>query len=189
MAINLSKGVNVNLTKEVPTLKNIIAGLGWKPRSTDGQAFDLDASVLLLNENGKLEVDENIVFFNNKVSPCKSTYTEGDNLTGEGTGDDEVIHIDLTKIPSNVNKLVFAVTIYEGQQRGQNFGQVGDAYIKISDSDNKTTIAQYDLDEDSSGSTSLIFGELYRNNDDWKFKAIGESIKTNSILDIIALYK
>lgn len=188
MAINLSKGGNVNLSKEVPTLKHVVVGLGWKPRATDGAEFDLDASVLLLNEHGKLNQESDLVFFNNKTSSCKSTYTEGDDRTGDGDGDDELIHVDLSKVPVNVTRLVFAVTIYEAAERKQNFGQVGDAYIKVSDEDTKVVISQYDLDEDASMNTALIFGELYRHGEDWKFKAIGESLAVNNMTDVLALY-
>jgi tellurium resistance protein TerD len=188
MAINLSKGVNVNLTKEAPALVKILVGLGWKPKATDGADFDLDATAILLNDQNKISNEKDFVFYNNKVSTCKSTYTEGDNLTGVGEGDDESLHVDLSKVPDTVSKIAFAVSIYHAAERKQNFGQVGDAYIRILNEETKEVIAQFDLDEDASAATTLIFGELYRNNGDWKFKAIGDSIAAASVADIVSLY-
>lgn len=174
MAISLTKGGNVNLSKEAPTLTNMTVGLGWNPRATDGQAFDLDAIAFLLNEAGKVRADNDFIFFNNLTSAEGSVEHTGDNRTGEGAGDDEVIKVDLTKIPADVNKVVFCAVIYEGQARSQNFGQVSDAYIRIVNAQGGSEVARYDLSEDSSTETAMIFGELYKHNGEWKFRAVGQ---------------
>lgn len=174
MAISLTKGGNVNLSKEAPTLTQMSIGLGWNPRATDGQAFDLDAVAYLLNDAGKVRSDQDFIFFNNLKSSDGSVEHTGDNRTGEGDGDDEVINVDLTKVPSDVTKIAFCAVIYEGESRKQNFGQVANAYIRIVNAQGGSEVARYDLSEDSSTETAMIFGELYKNNNEWKFRAVGQ---------------
>ena len=174
MAISLTKGGNVNLSKEAPNLTNIAVGLGWNPRATDGQAFDLDAVAFLVNESGKVRSDADFIFFNNLKSADGSVEHTGDNRTGEGDGDDEVIKVDLSKVPADVSKVVFCAVIYDGQARNQNFGQVANAYIRIVNTQGGAEVARYDLSEDSSTETAMIFGELYKNNGEWKFRAVGQ---------------
>ena len=175
MAINLSKGGNINLSKTAPTMSKVDLGLGWNPRATDGKAFDLDAVAFLTGEDGKVRLDGEFIFFNQKVSPCGSVTHNGDNRTGDGDGDDETISVDLSKVPQEVAKIVFAVTIHEGQQNGQNFGMVDKAYIRVINQDaNADELARFDLSEDGSTETAMIFGELYRHNGEWKFKAVGQ---------------
>lgn len=174
MAISLTKGGNVNLSKEAPNLTNIAVGLGWNPRATDGQAFDLDAVAFLVNESGKVRSDADFIFFNNLKSSDGSVEHTGDNRTGEGDGDDEVIKVDLSKVPADVSKVVFCAVIYDGQARNQNFGQVANAYIRIVNTQGGAEVARYDLSEDSSTETAMIFGELYKNNGEWKFRAVGQ---------------
>ena len=174
MAISLTKGGNVNLSKEAPNLTNIAVGLGWNPRATDGQAFDLDAIAFLVNESGKVRADTDFIFFNNLKSSDGSVEHTGDNRTGEGDGDDEVIRVDLSKVPADVSKVVFCAVIYDGQARNQNFGQVANAYIRIVNTQGGAEVARYDLSEDSSTETAMIFGELYKNNGEWKFRAVGQ---------------
>ncbi len=174
MAVSLVKGGNVSLTKEAPGLKVIIAGLGWDMRVTDGAAFDLDASVFMVGDDGKVLSDAAFIFFNNTKSECGSVEHLGDNRTGEGDGDDEQVKIDLTKVPSAVKKLVFAVTIHEAESRKQNFGMTSNSFMRVVNHDNNQEIARFDLTEDASTETAMIFGELYRNGEEWKFKAVGQ---------------
>ena len=174
MAISLTKGGNVNLSKEAPNLTNMAVGLGWNPRATDGQAFDLDAVAFLVNESGKVRADADFIFFNNLKSSDGSVEHTGDNRTGEGDGDDEVIKVGLSKVPADVSKVVFCAVIYDGQARNQNFGQVANAYIRIVNTQGGAEVARYDLSEDSSTETAMIFGELYKNNGEWKFRAVGQ---------------
>ena len=175
MAINLSKGGNINLSKTAPTMSKVDLGLGWNPRATDGKAFDLDAVAFLTGEDGKVRLDGEFIFFNQKVSPCGSVTHNGDNRTGDGDGDDETISVDLSKVPQEVAKIVFAVTIHEGQQNGQNFGMVDKAYIRVINQDaNAEELARFDLSEDGSTEVAMIFGELYRHSGEWKFKAVGQ---------------
>lgn len=174
MAVSLVKGGNVSLTKEAPTMNVAVIGLGWDARVTDGSEFDLDASVFMVGDDGKILSDQNFIFFNNKVSPCGSVTHQGDNRTGEGEGDDEQIKIDLKKVPAEVKKIVFAVTIYDAETRKQNFGMVSNSFIRVVNQDSATEIARFDLSEDASTETAMIFSELYRHNDEWKFKAVGQ---------------
>ena len=174
MAVSLSKGGNVSLSKEAPGLSAIDVGLGWDARVTDGSAFDLDASAFLLNEGGKVRADSDFIFYNNKVSSDGSVVHMGDNTSGAGEGDDELVSIDLTKVPADVHKVAFTVTIHEGEARRQNFGQVSNAYIRVMNKADGKEIARYDLSEDYSVETALTFGELYRHGAEWKFKAIGQ---------------
>lgn len=174
MAINLQKGGNVNLSKEAPNLENVLVGLGWDARATDGQPFDLDASLFMVKEDGKVPSDAYFIFYNQKKSPEGSVEHTGDNLTGEGEGDDESILVTLSKVPPEVQRLVVVVTIHDAEARKQNFGQVRNAFVRIVNRDNNQEIVRYDLSEDYSTETAMIFGELYRNGADWKFKAIGQ---------------
>lgn len=174
MAISLTKGGNVSLTKEAPGITKTTVGLGWNPRVTDGVTFDLDAIAFLVNENGKVRADNDFIFFNNLKSSDGSVVHNGDNRTGEGHGDDETLSVDLSMVPADVSKVIFAVTIYDGQTRNQNFGQVANAYIRVSNNAGGSEIARYDLSEDSSTETAMIFGELYKHGSEWKFRAIGQ---------------
>ncbi len=174
MGVSLQKGGNVSLTKADAGLKVVLAGLGWDQRVTDGSAFDLDASVFMVGENGKVLSDANFIFYGQKTSPCGSVEHQGDNRTGEGAGDDEQVKIDLSKVPADVKKLVFAVTIHEAEQRKQNFGMVSNAFIRMCNNESQVELARFDLSEDASVETAMIFGELYLNNGEWKFKAVGQ---------------
>jgi tellurium resistance protein TerD len=174
MAVSLSKGGNVSLSKEAPGLKNIVVGLGWDPRATDGQEFDLDASVFICGEDGKVRSDQDFVFYNNKTGADGSVEHMGDNRTGEGDGDDEQVKIDLSKVPAGVKKLAFGVTIHDADSRGQNFGMVGGAFMRIVNAEGEKELARYDLGEDFALEKAVIFGEVYRHNDEWKFKAVGQ---------------
>ena len=174
MAISLSKGGNVNLSKEAPGLNKIVVGLGWDARATEGAAFDLDASAFLVKLDGKVRSDSDFCFYNNKVVGNGAVQHTGDNTTGAGEGDDETVKVELSKIPADLDKVVFAVTIHEAETRKQNFGQVNHAFIRVVNEDGGQEIARYDLSEDASIETSMIFGELYRIGADWKFKAVGQ---------------
>ncbi|QQZ27421.1 TerD family protein [Thiothrix subterranea] len=174
MAVSLQKGGNVSLTKEAPGLTGVLVGLGWDTRATDGAGFDLDASAFMLGEDGKVLSDDSFIFYNNKKSACGNVEHLGDNKTGEGAGDDEQVKLNLAGMGENVKKLVFAVTIHDAEARGQNFGQVSNAYIRLVNAADNTEIARYDLSEDASIETAMLFGEVYRHNADWKFKAVGQ---------------
>ena len=174
MAISLQKGGNVNLSKEAPNLKKIIIGLGWDPRSTDGATFDLDGSAFLLKSDGKVRGDSDFIFYNNLKSTDGSVVHTGDNTTGEGEGDDERIEIDLSRVPADIDRISITVTIHDADARRQNFGMVSKAFIRCLNAEGEKEIARYDLSEDSSTETAMIFGEIYRYNGEWKFKAIGQ---------------
>lgn len=174
MAVSLQKGQNVSLSKQVPGLKKVCFGLGWDARATDGAAFDLDASAFVLDAAGKVLSDGHFVFYNNPQDPSKAVTHKGDNRTGQGQGDDEMLEIDLGLMAANAAKVAFVVTIHEAEARKQNFGQVSNAYIRAFNAEGEQEIARYDLSEDASIETAMIFGELYRHNDEWKFKAIGQ---------------
>ncbi|MBS3928644.1 MAG: TerD family protein [Sphingomonadales bacterium] len=174
MSVSLSKGGNVSLSKEAPGLSNILIGLGWDVRSTDGAAFDLDASCFLLNADGKVRSDGDFIFYNNLKSADGSVEHTGDNLTGEGDGDDEAVKVDLSRVPADVAKISVAVTIHDADARRQNFGSVSNAFVRIVDSSNGNEITRYDLTEDSSTETAMIFGEVYRHGEEWKFRAVGQ---------------
>lgn len=174
MAISLSKGGNVSLTKEVPGLAGILVGLGWNARATDGAAFDLDASAFLLKTDGKARSDADFIFYNQKRSADGAVEHLGDNRTGAGEGDDEQVKITLAGVAADVAKVVFGVTIHEAGERRQNFGMVSGAYIRVVNSADGKEIARYDLSEDASTETAMVFGEVYRHNAEWKFKAIGQ---------------
>ena len=174
MSISLNKGGNLSLSKEAPGLTKILVGLGWDTRSTDGQDFDLDASAFLLKEGDKVRGDTDFIFYNQLKSPEGSVEHTGDNLTGEGEGDDEVIKVDLSRVPPDIQKISVVVTIHDGEARRQNFGMVSNAFIRIVNEAGGAEIARYDLSEDASTETAMIFGEVYRNGPEWKFRAVGQ---------------
>ena len=176
MAVSLAKGQRVSLEKVAPGLTEIFVGLGWDTKVTDGGFdFDLDASLFLLGSNEKLISDNHFIFYNNLTSPDpdKSVEHTGDNLTGDGDGDDEVININLQKVPNDVQKIVVVVTIHEAEQRGQNFGQVDNAYVRIVDAKTNVEATRFDLTEDGSVETAMIMAELYRKNGEWRVNAVG----------------
>ena len=174
MAISLQKGQKVDLTKGNPSLKKLLIGLGWDTNKYDGgHDFDLDAAAFLLGANGKVNSDDDFVFYNNLKHKSGAVEHMGDNLTGEGEGDDEEIKVDLDKVPANVDKIDFTVTIYDAESRRQTFGQVSNAYIRVVDDTNGREIIRYDLGEDFSVETAVVVGEIYRNKGEWKFNAIG----------------
>ncbi|ASR48889.1 MULTISPECIES: TerD family protein [Paenibacillus] len=174
MAINLSKGQKIDLTKTNPGLSKITVGLGWDTNKYDGgKDFDLDVSVFLANADGKVETEKNFVFFNNPQNENGSVVHTGDNRTGDGDGDDEQIKVDLSSVPANVEKIAFTITIYEAQERSQNFGQVSRAYARIVNEANNEELVRFDLGEDFSIETGVVVGELYRHSGEWKFNAIG----------------
>lgn len=173
MALTLQKGGNLSLSKTDPTLTKILIGLGWDPRSTDGTEFDLDASAFLLGANGKVRSDADFIFYNQLKSADGSIEHTGDNRTGAGDGDDEVLKIDLSRVPADIDKIAFTVTIHDADTRKQNFGQVGGSFIRVVNEVSGAEIVRYDLAEDASTETAMIFAELYRNNGEWKFRAVG----------------
>ena len=174
MSISLNKGGSLSLSKEVPGLEEVMVGLGWDVRATDGKDFDLDASAFLLNEAGKCRSDADFCFYNQKSVGDDSVVHQGDNTTGEGEGDDEQVLVTLSKVPEEIKKVSFAVTIHEGQSRGQNFGQVSNAFVRLVDNKTGTEITRFDLSEDASTEAAMILGEVYRHNGEWKFKAVGQ---------------
>ena len=178
MPINLSKGQKVSLTKGNPGLKKIMVGLGWDVNAFDtGADFDLDASAFLAGANGKCPKDTDFNFYGNLEHSSGAVKHMGDNLTGEGDGDDEQIEVDLTLVPNNIEKIAFTVTIYDAESRRQNFGQVSNAYCRIVDESTGTEIVHFDLGEDFSIETALVVGELYKHNGEWKFNAIGSGFQ------------
>ncbi len=178
MAISLSKGQKVDLTKTNPGLKNLIIGLGWDTNKYDGgHAFDLDSSVFLLNASGKVNSDKDFVFFNNLQGGNGSVVHTGDNLTGQGDGDDEQVKIDLGKVPAEVEKIAFTITIHEAETRSQNFGQVSNAFVRVVNETGGEELIRYDLGEDFSIETAVVVAELYRHSGEWKFNAIGSGFQ------------
>jgi tellurium resistance protein TerD len=177
MAISLQKGGNVNLSKEAPGLTKLLVGLGWDARSTDGAPFDLDGAVFLLDAQGKVRSDADFVFYNNLKSVDASVVHSGDNTTGAGEGDDETINVDLSKVSADVDKIAVCVTIHDAETRKQNFGMVQKAYVRCVNAADNKEIARYDLSEDGSTESAMIFGEVYRAGTDWKFRAIGQGFK------------
>ena len=178
MAINLTKGQKVDLTKGNPGLKKLMVGLGWDVNAFDsGADFDLDAAAFMLGDNGKCPTEKEFIFYGNLTHPSESLKHMVDNLTGEGEGDDEQIFVDLSKIPANVSKVAFTVTIYEAESRGQNFGQVSNSFIRIVDESTGKELIHYDLGEDFSIETAVVVGELYKHNGEWKFNAIGSGFQ------------
>lgn len=172
MGVSLSKGGNVSLSKEAPGLTSAMIGLGWDTRTTDGADFDLDAVIFITGENGKVRSDSDFIFYNNMKGP--GIEHMGDNTDGEGDGDDEQVKIDLPTIPADVKKLVIGVTIHDADKRGQNFGQVSNAFVRVVNNSGDVEIVRFDLSEDYSTETAMVFGELYRHGDEWKFKAVGQ---------------
>jgi tellurium resistance protein TerD len=174
MGISLSKGGNVSLSKTDPGLKNVIVGLGWDARPTDGADFDLDASAFMVKEDGKVRSDNDFIFYNQTKSTCGSVEHTGDNRTGAGDGDDEAVIVLLDKVPADIQRVVFCVTIHDAEMRKQNFGQVNHAFVRVVNKDSSNEVARYDLSEDASIETAMVFGEIYRHSGEWKFKAVGQ---------------
>ncbi|HEK4930968.1 TPA: TerD family protein [Clostridioides difficile] len=197
MSINLSKGDKIDLKKSNPGLSNILVGLGWDPVQQSGGGFfkslfgggqadiDCDASVFMLNQEGKISGIKDLIYFGNLKSACKSVLHTGDNLTGEGTGDDEQILVNLDKVPSNIHKLLFVVNIYNCVDRKQHFGMIENAYIRVEDQGNKKEIAKYNLSDNYSEKTTLIVGAIYRKDGSWQFKAIGEGTKDAGLKEVM----
>ncbi|WP_425915668.1 TerD family protein [Acinetobacter sp. TSRC1-2] len=174
MAISLNKGGNLSLSKTDPSLNQVLIGLGWDARATDGADFDLDASAFLLAANDKVRGETDFIFYNQTRSPEGSVEHTGDNRTGAGDGDDEAVKIDLAKVPADVQKIAITVTIHDAESRSQNFGQVQNAFIRVVNDQTNVEIVRFDLNEDYSTETAMIFGELYRHNGEWKFRAVGQ---------------
>ncbi|WGG49626.1 TerD family protein [Rugamonas sp. DEMB1] len=177
MAISLQKGGNVNLSKEAPGLSKMTVGLAWDARATDGAPFDIDGSAFLLKADGKVRGDADFIFYNNLKSVEGAVGHSGDNRTGAGDGDDETITIDLSTVPADVDRIAICVTIHDGEARKQNFGMVQKASVRCVNSNGNVELARYDLSEDGSVESALVFGEVYRNGADWKFKAVGQGFK------------
>ena len=174
MPVNLQKGQKVSLTKDNPGLNNVVVGIGWDINRFDtGGDFDLDSAAFMLTDAGRVSNQDDFIFFGNLTHPSGSVRHMGDNLTGAGDGDDEQIRIELSKVPANISRIAFTVTIYDAEQRRQNFGQVSNAYVRIFDESNGVELLRYDLGEDFSIETAAVFGELYKNGAEWKFNAIG----------------
>lgn len=175
MAITLEKGQKIDLTKTNPGLTKLHVGLGWDTNKYDGGSdFDLDAAAFILNKEGKASNEKDFVFYNNSTGANGAVVHKGDNKTGAGEGDDEVVSIDLTQLPAEVDKIVFTVTIHDGEGRKQNFGQVSNAFIRVVNQETNTEITRFDLGEDFSIETAVVFGEVYRNGTEWKFAAVGK---------------
>jgi tellurium resistance protein TerD len=174
VAVRLTKGANVNLSKEAPGLTAVFFGLGWDVRTTTGEDFDLDASAVVCGATGKVLTDQHFIFFNNLKSPDGAVEHAGDNKTGAGEGDDEVVKVNLAGLPADVDKIAFIASIYDAETRKQAFGQVRNAYIRVVNQADNVELARYDLSEDYSTETALVFGELYRNGAEWKFRAVGQ---------------
>jgi tellurium resistance protein TerD len=174
VAVRLTKGGNVNLSKEAPGLAAVFFGLGWDVRTTTGEDFDLDASAIVCNSSGKVVSDQHFIFFNNLKSPDGNVEHLGDNRTGVGEGDDEVVKVNLAGLPADVDKIAFIASIYDADTRRQAFGQVRNAYIRVVNTADNNELARYDLSEDYSTETALVFGELYRAGAEWKFRAVGQ---------------
>lgn len=200
MSINLLKGQKIDLTKGSKNLTKLMVGLGWDPVKTESSGFlgslfgsstnniDCDASVLMLNEQGKLPSQNHVVYFGNLSSACESVKHAGDNLTGEGEGDDEQISISLDRVPSSVHKLLFIVNIYDCENRKQEFGMIQNAYIRIQDASTGSELLKFNLTDNFKGLTSLVTGEIYRHNNEWKFNAIGDGTKDKSLSSILSKY-
>ena len=174
MAISLNKGGNLSLSKTDPTLVRILLGLGWDERATDGASFDLDASAFLLTASGKVRGDHDFIFYNQLKSQDGSVEHTGDNRSGQGDGDDESLVVDLSKVSPEIEKIAITVTIHDAQSRGQNFGQIANAFIRVVNQDSGIEIVRFDLAEDYSTETAMVFGEVYRHNGEWKFRAVGQ---------------
>jgi tellurium resistance protein TerD len=174
MALSLEKGGNLSLDKVAPGLKKIVLGLGWDARATDGAEFDLDASAFMLNADGKVRSGADFIFYNQMRSPEGAVEHTGDNRTGAGDGDDESIKVDLSMVPQDIQKIAFTVTIHDAEQRRQNFGQVSNAFIRVVNAESNAEVVRFDLAEDASTEAAMVFGELYRNGGEWKFRAVGQ---------------
>lgn len=174
MAITLQKGGNISLSKTDPNLREVLVGLGWAARASDGADFDLDASLFMVQDSGKVRGDADFIFYNQLISSCGAIKHTGDNKTGAGDGDDEALTITLAQVPVAITRLVIAVTIHDAVARKQNFGMVQDAFVRIVNLDTNTEIARFDLSEDYSTETAMVFAEVYRHRDEWKFKAVGQ---------------
>ncbi|MCH7311838.1 MAG: TerD family protein [Acinetobacter sp.] len=174
MAISLNKGGNLSLSKTDPNLVRILIGLGWDERATDGAAFDLDASAFLLTATGKVRGDHDFIFYNQLKSQDHSVEHTGDNRSGQGDGDDETLLVDLSKVSPEIEKIAITVTIHDAHARGQNFGQIANAFIRVVNQDTNVEVVRFDLAEDYSTETAMVFGEVYRHNGEWKFKAVGQ---------------
>lgn len=173
-SLTLSKGSNLSLTKADPGLQMAMVGLGWDPRTTSGDQFDLDASAILVTANGKVRNNDDFIFYNQLESKDGSVVHQGDNRTGEGDGDDEQILINLSTVSSDIDRVVIVVSIDQAEARRQNFGQVRDAYCRVVNQDNNSEIVRYDLSEDAASETTMVFAEVYRNGAEWKFRAVGQ---------------
>lgn len=174
MSVSLTKGQRVDLTKGRPSLKKVLIGLGWDVNRYDGEAdFDLDASIFMTKENGKVGSDDDFIFYGNLEHRTKSVIHTGDNRTGDGDGDDEVIKVDFDTIPSDYTNLSVAVIIYDADNRLQNFGMVNNAYVRVADEETGEELIRYDLSEDFSTETAIVVAEIYKKNGEWKFKAVG----------------
>jgi tellurium resistance protein TerD len=178
VTVSLTKGGNVSLTKQAPGLSAVTVGLGWDARTTDGKDFDLDASAIVCGSDGKVFSDKHFVFFNNLATPDGAVQHTGDNLTGEGEGDDEQVKVNLNALPAEIDKIVFPVSIYDAATAGQSFGQVRNAFIRVVNQADNSELARYDLSEDASTETAMVFGELYRSGAEWKFRAVGQGYTT-----------
>ena len=187
MAVNLQKGQKVDLTKGRAGLSKVIVGLGWDTNKFDGADFDLDACAFLLGENGKCASAEDFVYYNNLKHKSGSVEHLGDNLTGEGEGDDEQVTINLSQVPSNVSKIAITVTIHMAAERNQNFGLVSNAFVRVLDEGSNTELLRYDLSEDYSIETALVFAELYRHGAEWKFAAVGQGFN-DGLAGLVRLY-
>ncbi|WP_312116313.1 TerD family protein [Brevibacillus reuszeri] len=198
--VSLQKGQKIDLTKGNAGLTKLLVGLGWDPVKKSGgflggifggggnANIDCDASVIMLDQNGKITKEKNLVYFGNQKSQCGSVIHSGDNLTGDGEGDDEQLNVDLSRVPNDVHKLVFVVNIYDCVSRRQDFGMIGNAYIRVVNASNNQELCKFNLTENYSGKTSLIVGELYRYNDEWKFSAIGEGTTDTAISQLVRRY-
>lgn len=187
MALTLSKGGNINLSKIAPSLNNIIIGLGWDVRATDGETFDLDASLLMAKADGKARSEKDFIFYNEKKSACGAIHHLGDNRTGAGEGDDETIHVFLNKVPTEIHKLIVCVSIHDAEKKKQNFGQVLNAFIRLVNKDTQQEVARYDLSEEAATETAMIFGEIYRYEGEWKFRAVGQGFK-GGLAEVVRLH-
>lgn len=187
MVISLSKGGTVSLTKEAPGLSLVQVGLGWEARTTVGEAFDLDASAIVCDDSGRVLSESWFVFYNNLTSPGMGVVHTGDNTDGSGDGDDETINVDLSKLPPEAQRIIVVVSLHDAAARGQNFGQVRNAYIRLVNSASQGEVARYDLAEDYSTETAMVFGELYRRDAEWKFRAVGQGYNSG-LIGVLADY-